>query len=58
MSVLRPESPAKAAPATSPETAPKSGVAPSAAITPRAVLLALALIPINAWWLIETEYIR
>src|SRR5205823_4710979 len=28
------------------------------AITARAVALALALVPLNAWWLIETEYVR
>ena len=32
--------------------------APSTAITLRAVLLAVILIPLNAWWLIETEYVR
>jgi hypothetical protein len=31
---------------------------PPAALTLRAIILALALMPLNAWWLIETEHIR
>lgn len=39
--------------------APRVSIPRSAApITRRAVLLALLLIPVNAWWLIETEYVR
>lgn len=41
--------------------APRGGgttTAPAGAITPRAVALALALVPANAWWLIEMEHVR
>lgn len=31
---------------------------PRAAFTLRGVVLALGLIPLNAWWLIQTEYVR
>src|SRR5262249_47456397 len=54
MSALRPQP--QAAPRTAASRAtPSQG---GAAITLRAVLGGAALIPVNAWWLIETEYIR
>src|SRR5438876_4866877 len=53
MSILRPRP--RPEPAI---TAPRAASAPAGAITRRAVVLALALIPANAWWLIQTEYVR
>jgi hypothetical protein len=46
-------SPAGARTATPPPQESRSG-----AITPRSVLIGLLLIPANAWWLIEIEYVR
>src|SRR5213593_945234 len=39
------------------EAAPAQTPAPRAHFTLRAVVLALLLIPLNAWWLIQTEYV-
>src|SRR5436190_1722410 len=64
MSSLRPNAPprdeAAAAPRTAPVQAPLArGAGPKqGAITPRAVILALLLLPLNAWWLIQIEYVR
>src|SRR5260370_307364 len=49
---VKPSPPPPAAP---PE--PEQKRAPGA-ITPRAVIIALALLPLNAWWLIQIEYVR
>lgn len=44
----------ESAPQPLPELQPKQG----AALTPRVLLLSLLLIPLNAWWLTEIEYVR
>src|SRR4051794_2991979 len=42
-----------------PTATPLAGQKPAAgAVTPRAVIIALALLPLNAWWLIQIEYVR
>ncbi len=49
-------SPPAAPPA--PRPARPAAAATGSAVTPRAVLIGLLLIPANAWWLIQIEYVR
>lgn len=50
--------PGGVAPAPRRLAGPPTGAAAALGITPRAVLIGLLLIPANAWWLIEIEYVR
>jgi hypothetical protein len=58
MSVLQPEQQRKTPAAAPPEPVARSEATRGGAITPRAVALALVLLPVNAWWLTEIEYVR
>src|SRR5947209_473632 len=64
MSSLRPDAPTRDEAAEAPRTLPvgappaRGGGSKQGAITPRAVILALVLLPLNAWWLTQIEYVR
>ena len=52
---VRTETTVEGRPGTSDDTATR---APARAVTARAIIIGLALIPFNAWWLAEIEWVR